>query len=211
MSERHESLWARCRRQREHPGDDALLEVMLARRDDVVPATRAAGHAATCAPCGAAVSRLEAEWDVVGSAARAAADELIGPDRLARQLDIIERRLDGQPGRVLRFPIRARVARPQPRARRWVAVAAACGLFFGLAAGRLLGPVPSASTTRAAWTSPTARPDAVRPPVEPAVADEHLLGEVDAALARAVHYEFEVLDELTPRSGDVFGPSGRRR
>ncbi len=179
MIERHLTRWAARRTRQDQLGDDALLE-----------AVQALG------------------LDESARAARYVADEMIGADRLARQLEVIDRRLDGQPGRLLHFPVPARATRTQPRARRWVAMAAACGLLFGLAAGRLIGPYPTHPEHPGAWSAGAA--DAGSPsPHEPTLADEHLLVEVDAALARTLHREFRVLDELTPRTSDLRRPGGR--
>jgi hypothetical protein len=160
-------------------------------------------------PDAEALAALEAQFSDLAPIAVDAVDTSISADRLARQLDVIERRLDGQPGRVLQFPMQARVSRgPQPL-RRWVAMAAACGLVFGLAAGRLLGPttVPDVRRGGGAWSSAGARgAQPGQPTMEPAVADERLLGEVDAAIARTLHQEFRVLDELTPPVPDRRGP-----
>ena len=160
-------------------------------------------------PDAAALADLEAEFSAVGRHAVDAADARISVERLARQLEGIERRLDGQPGRVLQFPVQARVSRePRPLLKRWVAMAAACGLVFGLAAGRLLGPaaIPEARRGGGAWPVATQRSVQVgQPTLEPAVADERLLGEVDAAIARTLHQEFRVLDELTPAVPDTRG------
>ncbi len=201
MIERHLKRWAPRRTRREHLGDDALLEALLARLDPTAPPSRHTTHVTSCEPCSAAVSRLGASLDEATRAARYVADETIGADRLARQLEVIDRRLDGQPARLLRFPVRARAMRTQPGARRWVAMAAACGLLFGLAAGRMLGPAPAPSDA-GAWPTGAADREASSAH-EPVLADEHLLVEVDAALARTLHREFRVLDELTPRSVDV--------
>lgn len=150
-------------------------------------------------PDDAALAALEAEWAPLGEDAVAAMDARITPDQLARQFDVIERRLDGQPARVLQFPHRRRDLRTPRPLRRWVAMAAACGLMFGLAAGRLIGPASVPEPARMPWASSAARPhQAGTPRLEPAIADERLLGEVDAALSRTLHEEFRALDELTP-------------
>lgn len=157
-------------------------------------------------PDEAALAALEAEWAALSERARRAADERISPEQLASQLEVIERRLDGQPARVLQFPLRrGSLQGPRPL-RRWVAMAAACGLVFGLAAGRMIGPGWAPDPARGAWSAPTARPyQAVAHALEPAVADERLLGEVDAAIARTLHADFRALDELTPAVATVRG------
>lgn len=193
-----------------HLDEAALLERLIVRDDeDDERDSPQARHLATCAQCDAALARLTAQWEHVGAAAADAADRLIGPDQLARQFDVIARRLDGQPGRLLRFPRAARDSRRPRQGHRWVAMAAASGLIFGIAAGRLLGPVSSGARPGWAQTA-AARPASPGPALEAAQGDERLLVEVDAALARALHQDFVALDALTPRSTDVRLPAGRR-
>lgn len=209
MIERHLARWAQRRGQRGHLGEEAMLEVLMTRRDATAEASRHTAHVAACQQCEAAVSRMATRLDGAATAAQYIADEMIGADRLARQHEVIDRRLDGQPGRLLHFPVHVRAPRTQPRARRWVAMAAACGLVFGLAAGRLIGPPPTDAAQAGTWVAGTPAHDTTRPALEPALADEHLLVEVDAVLARTLHREFRVLDELTPRTADVRRPAGR--
>lgn len=206
MTDQSFRQWVRRAGRAGHLNADELLEVMVARRDDATKTSAPAAHAATCAPCDEAADQQAAQFAQLGAMARQAADDRIGADRLARQWDVIERRLEGQPARVLHFPAPLRRPRTQPRVRRWVAMAAASGLIFGLAAGRLLGPTPGSPSARAAWTSDTRPAQAA---LAPALADEHLLTEVDAALARALHQDFLVLDEITPRGADVAGGLAR--
>jgi hypothetical protein len=85
--------------------------------------------------------------------------------------------------------------------RRWVAMAAACGLIIGLGAGRLIGPVPAAPAK--AWrpggpVSVSGGAATVQPET-----DEQMLVEIDAALTRSRTKEFRALDELTPRVADA--------
>jgi len=198
--------WVRRAGRAGHLGADELLDVMVERLDDAPAVSAPAAHAATCAACDEAVDQQAAQFVQLAAIARQAADDRIGADRLARQWDVIERRLEGQPGRVLHFPAPLRRTRAQPRVRRWVAIAAASGLIFGLAAGRLLGPTAGSPGARAAWTGDASPAQAT---LAPALADEHLLTEVDAALSRALHQDFLVLDEITPRGADV--AAGRAR
>lgn len=193
-----------------HLDEAALLDWLIARADeDDARQSPQARHLSACAECDAALARLTAQWDHVAGAAAEAADRLIGPDQLARQFDVIARRLDGQPGRLLRFPRAARDPRRPRRGHRWVAMAAASGLIFGIAAGRLLGPVSSGA--RPGWAQAgAARPASPGPALESSQGDERLLVEVDAALARSLHQDFVALDALTPRSTDVRRPAGRR-
>lgn len=91
-------------------------------------------HLSTCAPCR---KRFEAygEWiDGVGGEARAYADRIFTPERLAAQQAQIARRLDAleRPTRVIPFPRSSRVVMgTQSPMRRWM-VAAAAGLIAGV-------------------------------------------------------------------------------
>lgn len=193
--------WTARWRVARHLSDDALLRLSVHWRDEDgqqgFPAAQA--HVATCTTCSVALAEVDTEVAALSEAVADAADAMISQDRLARQLEIIERRLDGQPGRLLRFPARARVVPAHSSLRRWVALAAACGLVFGLGAGRFLGP---ASVPTHAPSTSWARPATHEVPGqagEQSVSDEYLLAEVDAALAHSMHAEFRVLDDLTPR------------
>lgn len=191
-----------------HLSDEALLDLHVRRRAEAgsgEPVTDA--HADACAHCSAALAELDADLAALTLAATTAMDAVISPDRLARQREIIDRRLEGQPGRVLRFPVSSRTPRTPHRLHRWVAMAAACGLLFGLAAGRMVGPAAVPDLDRGvAWSAAEGQRAPGAPSIEPAVADEFLLSEVDAALARTLHHDFRVLDELTPRAPEAPGP-----
>lgn len=190
-----------------HLSDATLLEVHTRRLlGDRPSADSRHAHLDGCADCAAALAQLEQDVTLLAHRATAAADAAISPERLARQLDMITRRIDGQAGRVLQFPRAARAARAPRPLRRWVAMAAACGLVFGLAAGRMLGPGAGRDAVAQNWSTGEPRLPQSQPTIEPALADERLLGEVDAAIARTLHQEFRVLDELTPRE-----PAARAR
>lgn len=184
-----------------HLSEATLLEVHTRRLTGERPsADRHEAHLHACPDCAAALARLEHDVTLLAHRATATADAAISPERLARQLDMIALRIDGQAGRVLQFPLSARAARAPRPLRRWVAIAAACGLLFGLAAGRMLGPGAGRDVgLGASWATAEPRLPQSQPTIEPALADERLLGEVDAAIARTLHQEFRVLDELTPR------------
>ena len=210
MTERPLRGWLPRWSARGHLSEAVLLDVHLRRLSDGGNAAHEGDtHLHTCESCATAFARLEQDVTRLTHRATLAADAAIAPERLARQFDVIARRLDGNAGRVLPFPAPARAVRPTRSLHRWVAMAAACGLVFGLAAGRLLGPASPMDSSRVttSWPSSTARVPQSQPTLEPALADERLLGEVDAAIARTLHQEFRVLDELTPREP---GARGRR-
>jgi hypothetical protein len=184
-----------------HLDHDTLLEVHVRRvTGQPAGADDHDVHLKACPECAEAFEQCEHDVTGLGRRATAAADAAISPERLARQLEVIARRIDGHAARVLPFPAPARAVRAPRSLRRWVAMAAACGLVFGLAAGRLLGPAAGRDGAIGPnWAPTSTRVPQMQPTLEPALADERLLGEIDAAIARTLHQEFRVLDELTPR------------
>jgi hypothetical protein len=209
MTERSVRGWVPPWSRRGHLSEATLVEVRERRRaGDCRPTDPHEAHLDVCDRCTTALEHIDHDVTRLVHRAGVAADAAISPERLSKQFDVIARRIDGHSGRVLPFPAPARAVRPARPLHRWVAMAAACGLLFGLAAGRLLGPASTLDTgrTTTTWRTTTTRAPQMPPTLEPALADERLLGEVDAAIARTLHQEFRVLDELTPR-----GPVARGR
>ncbi len=185
-----------------HLSDESLLELhALLLGGEHGLAGRYLRHVKACDDC---ATRLEAVRDDAASLRHdvtASADARITPSRLHRQFDVIMRRIEGQPGRVLPFPATAHRPTAAPSLRRWAAVAAAGGLVIGLGAGRLIGPV----TSEPLVTWQTSHP-APRTAVHPGAAqqsDEQMLVDIDVALARSPTREFRALDQLTPRIVDA--------
>lgn len=187
-----------------HLSEESLLELHALRSaGDHRQAARYLSHVRTCERCRTALAELESALAAIASDVRLAADQLITADRLERQVQAVARKIDAQPGRVLRFPTPTPVARSRPPSHRWVAMAAASGLVFGLAAGRLLGPAGTPGPSRlGGWAPPPAAgtPAVVAQPAR-YPDDEYLLVEVDAALAQSRARAFRTLDDLTPRTG----------
>lgn len=185
-----------------HLSDESLLELhALLLGGEHGLAARYLRHVKACDDCAA---RLEAVRDDAASLRHdvtASADAGITPSRLHRQFDVIMRRIEGQPGRVLPFP--ATIHRPTaaPSLRRWAAVAAACGLLIGLGAGRLIGPAASGPLVR--WQADRPETRTVVHPGATHQTDEQMLVDIDVALARSPTREFRALDQLTPRIADA--------
>ena len=124
-----------------HLSDESLLELhalLLAGEHSV--AARYLRHVKQCEAC---TSRLDAVREDAAALRRdvtASADAQITTSRLERQFDVIMRRLEGHSGRVLPFPTTVHRPAPAPSLRRWVAMAAACGLLIGVGAGRMIAP-----------------------------------------------------------------------
>jgi hypothetical protein len=155
------------------------------------------------------MTELTALLGEIVDASSDAADAAFPADRLARQQTRILQRVDqqGTVGRVLAFPVaRARRAsmRPTP-ARRWIAGAAAAGLFVGMLAGHLAHQLPVLQDQAAPGTGAAVRAPAgpIRPIATAAMSDGDFLIEVQTALERSGPVAFARLDELTPVTWDV--------
>lgn len=178
-----------------HLSDESLLELhALLLGGEHAVAARYQRHVKHCPSCSRRLQAVRERCDDLRRDMLAAVDARITPGRLDRQLDVIARRLEGHPGRVLPFPVAAHRPAAVPSFRRWVAMAAACGLLIGLGAGRMIGPAAPMS-----WNARMAPPGGRAAVLAPHAEDEHLLFEIDAALARSRSKEFRALDELTPR------------
>lgn len=183
-----------------HLSDESLVELhALLMTGEHAVAARYQRHVRQCPECAARLDTLRQELAGLRADLVSAAEALMTPARLDRQYDVIARRIDGQSGRILAFP--TTMSRPPATTslRRWVALAAACGLLVGVGAGRALGPAPPRPAPP--WTA--AAGGSQIPAGVHQEADEDLLVEVDAALARSRTREFRALDALTPRVADA--------
>src|SRR6185295_14371969 len=103
-----------------------------------------AEHLADCAGCSSRYAELMAFMDGLRRDGEADADAIFTPERLRVQQQQIARRLAlvGRPARVLSFPgrivRRTLDASGTRQAPRWIAAAAAAGLFVGVALGASL-------------------------------------------------------------------------
>jgi hypothetical protein len=190
-----------------HLSDESLIELhaLLIAGEHTV-AARYLKHVKQCESCAERLDDVREDAAAIRRDVTANVDALITPARLDRQFDVIMRRLEGHSGRVLPFPIAIQRTAPVQPLRRWVAMAAAAGLFIGIGAGRLMGPMSTGQPST--WS---ARTDVVRPGVTGVQqeTDEQMLVEIDAAVARSRTKEFRALDELTPRIADARARSRR--
>ena len=99
---------------------------------------------AGCASCESRLASLDALLEEVSEVAESEADAAFPPERLARKHTRILQRLEPHRriGRVLAFPHARRPSMPARPMRRWVAGAAAAGLFIGMLAGHLAHELP---------------------------------------------------------------------
>jgi hypothetical protein len=208
-----------------HLHDDRLFDCYVATRTGETADPPAAEHLQTCEPCAARYAELTAFMDAVRAEGDAEADRIFTPDRLWTQQQQIMRRLEqvGRAARIISFPGRVgrRVAVATRVAPRWLAAAAAAGLFVGVAVGGMLfdatsgSPVPTTLMARSKPPRRMATPPPVRitspasvvepppPVVKPAPSDDDtFLSELENALQHRPR-ELQPFDALTPHVRDA--------
>ena len=189
-----------------HAAEQQLSDCYYAERTGEPIDPRVAEHLADCAACSARYADLARILDEVRADGLADADAVFTADRLRAQQQQIARRLEhaGRPARVISFPGHvatrgiAATARVAPR---WIAAAAAAGLFVGVAVGASYEWEWRAHPrqTLASGAATRLTPVATRGigPVDVA-ADDAFLSELDAALERPHLRELVAYDALTP-------------
>jgi hypothetical protein len=202
----------------QHLHDDRLFDCYVTARAGEAADPRSAEHLLECAACAGRYAELTTFMDGVRAAGDAEADTVFTPERLWHQQQQIMSRLEhvGRAARVLSFPgqIGRRMAATTRVAPRWLAAAAAAGLFVGVAVGGMMFDtgfhVPSATTMMARTRLPrrTAPPPVrvtspasiveVAAPVKPVGDDDSFLSELENALEHPRTRELLPYDALTP-------------
>ncbi len=164
-------------------------------------------HLTDCAECSARYAELTRFLEGLRAEADAETDALFPPERLQAQQHQIARRLQhvGRPARVITFPGRSQtdggVSPRSHRATRWIAAAAAAGLFIGVGLGVFYdGGLRGSHATHQVATSFAGRPTLV-PSSE--AADDAFLSELEVATARPHTRELAAFDALTPHVREV--------
>ncbi len=200
-----------------HLQDERLFDSYMAERNGEPVDPPIVEHLADCESCGTRYAELTAFMDTLRQAGNAEADSIFTADRLRAQRQQIARRIEhaGRPARVISFPgrlvrrtINASTARAAPR---WIAAAAAAGLFLGAALGasyqwgahgrggqRLIGP--DAGTARSARMAPIVTRGTN--PAE-AAADDAFLSDLEIALERPHTLELQAFEALTPHVREI--------
>ena len=178
---------------------DGYLAVRAGERMD--PPT--AEHLADCEACAARYSDLAAFLDGLRRDGTSEADALFTPARLQTQRQRINERLLHvvHPARIIRFPGRRSVdfvrrsmtTSTAHRSSRWIAAAAAAGLFIGVAVG--------ASYNYGAHVPKRFALQSAAPPPTPS--DDAFLSDLDIALERPHTRELLAFDAFTPHARDV--------
>jgi len=210
-----------------HLQDDALYECYYAERRGEPMDPPAAEHLADCHVCGRRYADVGAFLNTLSKDADSDVSALFPPERLRQQQQDIARRLElvGRAARVITFPGRTSAAvGPKPRpsatrlATRWVAAAAAAGLFVGVAAGTAFNFVPGfdfASSPRRTGMTARTRPGvtlsapahlsspAVSTAAELVDTDERFMSDLETALDRPHTSELVAFDALTPHVREI--------
>jgi len=176
-----------------------------------------AEHLADCVECAAAFNGFSSLMREIRAEGEIEADRIFTAERLRVQHASIEKRLRqiGRSARVISFPSRAadtpHATVAGRTAVRWIAAAAAAGLFVGVALGasyqrELRAHAPSAVMARATGTpskrvAPVATLGIGHPGTDSD--EEAFLSDLEAALARPRTRELQPLDALTPHVRDV--------
>jgi hypothetical protein len=197
-----------------HLQDERLFDCYLAVQSGELLDPPVAEHLTDCTDCGERYAAMTQFLETLSEDAADEADAIFTPERLRTQQQQIARRLDhlGHPARVIPFPGRPvshHINASAPRsARRWVAAAAAAGLFIGVGTGLFLdwetrgGASERRARTIARQTHLEAPASVVLRPESSAV-DEAFLAEIEVAGDRPRTRELVAFDALTPHVREV--------
>jgi hypothetical protein len=196
-----------------HLHDDRLVECYFSDRGGEPLDPPAVEHLADCASCGMRYAELVAFLDDVRTTSDAETDAVFTTERLHQQQEQILRRLEhaSRSARVISFPGQssshptAGAGRVAPR---WLAAAAAAGLFVGAVGGTLVHPgfersVTSMHVASNATTSARLAPSPavlLNAPTNLSdnIDDDAFLMQLEFALERPHTQELQPFDALTP-------------
>ena len=194
---------------RHHLHDERLLDCYLAEQGGSPRDPLMAEHLADCDACGARYAELLRFMDGLREEADAETDALFSADWLRVQQQQIARRIEhvGRAARVISFPgrmvRRTMTGSTGATAPRWIAAAAAAGLFIGLAVG---ASFQWTSRGRQALGADAARlaPVATRGTGQADIAsDDAFLSQLEVALERPHTRELQAFDTFTPHVREV--------
>jgi hypothetical protein len=210
-----------------HLPDDRLYERYVAERTGDVFDPPAADHLAECAACQARYAEVAAFADGVRTEADQEIDERFPQEALLAQQSEIARRIEhlGHAARVISFPLHGPGSLDGQHAwhvtPKWVAAAAAAGLFIGVGVGNVgmgrlartfshprtafsASPAPAGTRPLAPVSGEsTAAPAPAASDVKDADPSDEFLAELEFALERPRTRELRALDELTPHVREV--------
>jgi hypothetical protein len=201
-----------------HLQDDRLFDSYFADRHGATLDPTVAEHLTDCGTCGGRYAELVQFMDSLRESADEETDAIFTPDRLLAEQRQIARRIEhlGRAARVIKFPrpfTRTITASSSHTAPRWIAAAAAAGLFVGVALGASYKAdwqadaavkrprlVAQATARHNAALTPLATRGSAPPDI---AADEAFLSDLEMALDRPRSRELLALDALTPHVREV--------
>jgi hypothetical protein len=202
----------------EHLHDDRLVECYFADRRGEPLDPPSAEHLTDCEACGMRYVDLVTFFNDMRTESDAECDEVFTPEHLRQQQEQILRRLEHatRSARVISFPGQS-AAHPMAGAGRvaprWLAAAAAAGLFVGVAvSGTILRPgVQGAVTPMRVANVPSAARLAPSPAVLvnaptnvlDSIDDDAFLLQLEFALERPHTQELQPFDALTPHVREI--------
>ncbi len=209
---------------RAHLQEDLLYECYYAERRGEALDPPSAEHLGDCESCARRYAEVCTFLTDLRDDADAEIAALFPPERLRAQQQEITRRLEfvGRAARVITFPARfvSQHARPAGArlAARWIAAAAAAGLFVGVAAGTIFNFSPrvepagtshrmAANAGTRQLVNPAAHARMSSPDVKPAAVvndtDDKFMSDLEAVLDRPHTSELTAFDALTPHIREV--------
>jgi hypothetical protein len=201
-----------------HLKDDHLFECYLAGCTGAQLDPRSADHLSSCTECSARYADLRVFMERLRDDADAETEAEFPAERLVVQHQQILRRIEqvNRLARVITFPGRELASDAHPGSRltpRWVAAAAAAGLFIGVAVGGYLTPARLYRSAQVQATAPPAMAVQRQTPSSAVLVsgtpspdssdDDTFLMELELALARPHTLELQPFDAMTPHIQDV--------
>ena len=204
--------------QARHLPEDRLFDCYVAEQGGEPIEPTASVHLTDCAECHARYADLRGFMDGVRLGANAELDDVFPAERVRAQQQHIARRLEHlvHPARVITFPShqpgpRAAAAARSRVAPRWVAAAAAAGLFLGIGLGTFFYPGAATVAPGSAAVAGTpatglnvSEPPVVLTSVPESISDtEQFLSDLELALERPHTPELFALDAMTPHVREI--------
>ena len=196
-----------------HLHDDHLFDCYVTERGGAAIDPPLAEHLADCDACSARYAELAAFMDTLRREGEVEADAIFTPERLRAQQQQIARRVElvGRPARILSFPgriVRRTIGVSQSRtAPRWVAAAAAAGLFVGVAVGASYqwnsAHLPAGSFGARDLNARIAPLTTRGESAADSAADDAFLSDLELALERPHTRELQAFDAFTPHVREV--------